>query len=158
MRRLISVLAAGTIIALVLSNLAAIVSDTFREYAHDALVGIGVIGALSAIPMVARAVQERGAAKRALANLQREVQARKVRSAQVYKRIATRTARSAAMNAGSVVAEAVPVAGVAVMLAVTAADLVFACQTMQDLRELDEQAATPEEQQTVCGFKVPSLQ
>ena len=76
------------------------------------------------------------------------------------KRIAKRTAAAATRNAGSVVAEAIPVAGVAVVLGVTAWDLKDACETMTDLHELelasDPTATLDEEALHVCGLETPS--
>ncbi len=73
-------------------------------------------------------------------------------------RVSRRTAAGAARNAGSVVAEAIPVAGVAVVLGVTAWDLKDACDTMTDLHEL-ELAFDPEATSgasEVCGLTVPT--
>lgn len=76
------------------------------------------------------------------------------------KRIAKRSAVSASRNAGSVVAEAIPVAGLAVILGVTAFDLKDSCETLRDLHELDR-ALDPstelaEQAKYVCGLKVPT--
>ena len=76
------------------------------------------------------------------------------------KRISRRTVASASRNAGSVVAEAIPVAGVAVVLGVTAWDLKDSCDTMKDLNEL-ERASNPSaeldaEALHVCGLQVPT--
>ena len=73
-------------------------------------------------------------------------------------RVSRRTAAGAARNAGSVVAEAIPVAGVAVVLGVTAWDLKDACDTMTDLHELelafDSEATSGASE--VCGLTVPT--
>jgi len=75
-------------------------------------------------------------------------------------RVSRRIASAAARSAGSVAAEAIPVAGVAVVLGVTAWELKDACDTMQDLRELDlafnpDTSLDPEVSE-VCGRTVPS--
>lgn len=75
-------------------------------------------------------------------------------------RVSRRIATAAARSAGSVAAEAIPVAGVAVILGVTAWELKDACATMKDLRELDlafnpDTALDPEVSE-VCGRTVPS--
>lgn len=75
-------------------------------------------------------------------------------------RISRRMATSAARNAGSVFAEAIPIAGIAVILGVTAWDLKDSCDTMHDLHELDL-AFNPEvrfdpEAVEVCGLEVPT--
>ncbi len=75
-------------------------------------------------------------------------------------RVSRRTAAGAARNAGSVVAEAIPVAGVAVVLGVTAWDLKDACDTMTDLHELElafNPSVSPDpEASEVCGLTVPT--
>jgi len=73
------------------------------------------------------------------------------------KRLALRSATNAARNASSVVAEALPVVGTAVMLGVTAWDLRDACETLKDLNELNSVFDHPREDYTqVCGMKVPT--
>lgn len=77
-------------------------------------------------------------------------------------RVSRRIATAAARSAGSVAAEAIPVAGVAVILGMTAWELKDACDTMQDLRELDlafnpDTSLDPEVSE-VCGRSVPSGQ
>jgi hypothetical protein len=75
-------------------------------------------------------------------------------------RVSRRTAAGAARNAGSVVAEAIPVAGVAVVLGVTAWDIKDSCDTMKDLHELElafNPATSPDpEASEVCGLTVPT--
>jgi hypothetical protein len=75
-------------------------------------------------------------------------------------RVSRRTAAGAARNAGSVVAEAIPFAGIAVVLGVTAWDLKDSCDTMKDLHELElafNPATSPDpEASEVCGLRVPT--
>ena len=75
-------------------------------------------------------------------------------------RISRRMATSAARNASSVFAEAIPIAGIVVILGVTAWDLKDSCDTMHDLHELDlafnpEKRLDPEASE-VCGLAVPT--
>jgi len=75
-------------------------------------------------------------------------------------RVSRRTATSAARNAGSVVAEAIPFAGIAAIVGVTAWDLNDSCETMKDLHELNvafnpDLALAPDIKE-VCGLEVPS--
>lgn len=75
-------------------------------------------------------------------------------------RISRRMATGAARNAGSVFAEAIPIAGIAVILGVTAWDLKDRCDTMHDLHEL-ELAFNPDvgldpKAKEVCGLEVPT--
>ena len=75
-------------------------------------------------------------------------------------RVSRRTVSGAARNAGSVVAEAIPFAGIAVLLGVTAWDLKDSCDTMKDLHELEKAfnpgATSTPETEKVCGLKVPT--
>lgn len=75
-------------------------------------------------------------------------------------RIAKRTAKGAARNVGSVLGEAVPVAGIAVVVGATAWELSDACETMKDLQALelatDPHATTDPEVMEVCGMETPT--
>ncbi|MBU2941053.1 hypothetical protein Q8W25_03630 [Shimia thalassica] len=75
-------------------------------------------------------------------------------------RVSRRTATAATRNAGSVFAEAIPIAGIAVIVGVTAWDLKDACDTMYDLHQLElafnPGAAADPEATEVCGLTVPT--
>lgn len=80
--------------------------------------------------------------------------------ADTTKRISTRTAKGAARNVSSIAGEAIPIAGIAVVVGVTAWELKDACDTMKDLRAL-ELATDPNGSQDpsvdeVCGLEVPT--
>ena len=69
-----------------------------------------------------------------------------------------RTVRAATRNASSVLAESVPYAGIAVMLAVTASDLHDACETMKEIERLHAaMGLETTETKDVCGMSVPSI-
>ena len=75
-------------------------------------------------------------------------------------KISARLARGATVNLASLPAEAVPILGVATVVAVTAMDIHDACVTMQELDELNlalsgELASS--EADKVCGMKVPTV-
>ena len=75
-------------------------------------------------------------------------------------RLSRRTATAATRSAGSVVAEAIPFAGIAVIVGVTAWELKDSCATMNDLHQLNvafnPDAARDPEVTEVCGLEVPS--
>ena len=77
-------------------------------------------------------------------------------------RIAERNRRSAVRNVASMPGEALPWLGTAVIVGVTALELSDLCQTMIDMKELQElfdpNLETPEDQLTVCNMEVPSKQ
>jgi hypothetical protein len=75
-------------------------------------------------------------------------------------RVARRTAVGASRNVASTFGEAIPVVGIAVVVAATAWELKDACATMKDLHELDvaidPTRANSGDVSEVCGLKVPS--
>lgn len=77
----------------------------------------------------------------------------------IARRVSARTAKAALLNVDSLAAQAVPAAGVAVIVAVTAVDLRFSCDTLKDMRALElvvNPAAPPSGEETrICGMKVP---
>ena len=107
-----------------------------------------VAGASAVLPEF-RTVKYRGQSKRLVEAVE-----------DTSKRIAKRTVAAASWNAGSVVAEAIPVAGVAVVLGVTAWDLKDSCDTMADLYVLEQATVNSsdleEDARRVCGLEVPS--
>jgi hypothetical protein len=71
-------------------------------------------------------------------------------------KIARRAVTNAAKNASSFAAEAIPVVGVAAIVAITVSDLYDDCQTLKDLNELNvsfEHEIVDENK--VCGIKFP---
>ena len=75
----------------------------------------------------------------------------------ISKRLATRSVINATRNASSVFAEAIPVAGVAIVVGVTVLDLHDACETLKDLNKVNIVFGHEQEDQAkVCGMKVPS--
>ena len=76
------------------------------------------------------------------------------------KRIGRRSGIMGARSVGSVFAEAIPITGVTAILVLTAWDLKDICDTMVDLREL-QNALAPNDQldeqtKEVCGYAVPT--
>lgn len=107
-----------------------------------------IVGASSVLPEF-RKVSYRGQSKRLTDAV-----------ADTTKRISKRTARGAARNVGSIAGEAIPIAGIAVVVGVTTWELKDACETMKDLREL-ELATNPDVTvdptvAEVCGLEVPT--
>lgn len=65
-------------------------------------------------------------------------------------RLATRSLANATRNLSSIAAEAVPIAGVAVVIGVTAWDLHDACETLKDINELNTAFGHVQEDSTKC--------
>ena len=61
-------------------------------------------------------------------------------------------------NLASVPVEAIPTAGVVVVVGVTTLELKEACETMKDMTELNQIMGieAPPDQEEVCGLKVPT--
>ncbi len=92
--------------------------------------------------------------------LLQKLAARQAATLAFSRRTMTRLRAAAIRNSSSVLAEAVPIAGIAIMLAVTAADLYDFCQTATELTELNrvlEGAQAPLDKQEACGHQVPSV-
>ena len=77
---------------------------------------------------------------------------------EITERIAKRTSRGALRNLSSIPTEAVPIAGIAVVVGVTTWELIDACETMKDMNELNDLIGNdvPVEEETVCGIEPPS--
>ena len=77
----------------------------------------------------------------------------------ISERISRRTVNNAVKNTLDAPAEAVPILGIAVMLALTASDIYDDCQTLKDLNELNISFEQDKHDETaVCGLKVPALE
>lgn len=69
-----------------------------------------------------------------------------------------RMAKLVGRNVSSLAAEAVPMAGIAVLVTVTGWDVYDACQTMKDLNQLNENLDLPHVgDAAVCGVHVPTV-
>ena len=75
-------------------------------------------------------------------------------------RVSRRTTTAAVRNAGSVFAEAIPFAGIAVVVGVTAWDLRDSCETIKDLQAFNlafnPLAEESRDKSEVCGLTVPT--
>lgn len=68
-----------------------------------------------------------------------------------------RLVSSVRRGVGALAGEAIPVAGVALSVAVTAVDVIQACESMKELRDLlDAPTGAAKDEERVCGTKVPS--
>ncbi len=89
---------------------------------------------------------------------------RSLRSAveEVSGAVSRRTARVAATNVGSMAAEGIPFWGIAVIVGATTLEVTAACETMKDMRALEEALGpdTPPEAEVneVCGLRLPTAE
>ena len=96
--------------------------------------------------------------RRTIENQNRELRAQADKVSLLTRRMASRTARVASTNAASTVGESIPIYGIGVIVAATTYELLEACETMKDLREL-EAAFDPDvviDPEEVCGIKLPT--
>lgn len=77
----------------------------------------------------------------------------------IAKRVRKRTVRNISVNISSLAAEAVPLAGIAAILATTTMDFNDACNDMKDMDELASMFSLEgnNESGKVCGMQLPSL-
>lgn len=81
-----------------------------------------------------------------------------VKTSDMTRRLKLRTAKAATRNASGVVIEAVPYAGIPLMLAVTAADLYDACEIMKEINTLHASIGLESNDiNKVCGLSIPSF-
>lgn len=72
-------------------------------------------------------------------------------------RMARRAATNAVRNTSAAPAESIPILGTTIMVAVTALDVIDACNTIKELNELGSVFGTgPQNHTTVCGIHVPT--
>lgn len=89
--------------------------------------------------------------------LKRTSAARAIAVLKTSNRIAVRALLNTTRNVSSVFAEAIPIVGTGVMLAVTVWDVHDACETLRDINKLNSVFDNPQEDQTkVCGMNVPT--
>lgn len=75
----------------------------------------------------------------------------------IASKVRTRMAIGAFRNVAGLPAEAVPVIGVGVIVAITAMDVYDSCQTVKDMNELLRMlGAAQEDERDVCGVRVPT--
>lgn len=89
----------------------------------------------------------------------RKARERKQIVSRISKRMTTRGLSSATRNVASIPAEAIPIAGVTILVGVSALDLADACKMMKDADELavtfgDER--NDQDRDYVCGLRVPT--
>lgn len=77
----------------------------------------------------------------------------------ISRRLATRSVANASRHVSSVAGQAIPFAGTAIIVGVTALDIRDACETMKDVNALNSAFGHEGEDQTkVCGMNVPNKQ
>ncbi len=94
------------------------------------------------------------------ASIERQTRQVRKRAAHVSRRLKTRIAKRAARSVAAATGEAIPVAGIAIVVAATTWELYDACESMKDLAALDRvlqvSSNASESAATVCGLAAPT--
>lgn len=161
----------GMLVAtLVSSNVAILLCDEIYGVAFNAITS--VLGAMLPDAVLSRVVsrspmqsyrvlsKSNVELKASIAEMRQIAAKRSEVTGRISGRVARRAALNATKNVGAVAVEAVPVIGVAAMLALTASDLYDDCQTLKDMNELNITfgQSKHEDETTICGLKVPGFQ
>lgn len=91
--------------------------------------------------------------------LHTKLESHKLKANTISKSVIKRSAKSAAKNVTSVFGEAVPYFGTALIISVTADDVIDACDNIREMNDMAaffETDSDLDQQNTVCGTKVPS--
>lgn len=105
---------------------------------------------------VQRVSRELGTERASLAKVSGELDGVNGRIKKLKPALEARLATGVSRNLAAIPAESIPYVGVAVVLAVTAADLKDACATMKDFNTLLVELGRGEKDPDFCGRKVPS--
>lgn len=148
------------IFLLALSNLATVSNKAYQEYLYGLLSHIPYDGLLKNSLVINKNQLELESQnlRQKYKQLNNKLDSHKVKANTVSKSVIKRSARNAAKNVTSVFGEAVPYLGTALIISVTANDLVDACDTIRDMNEMAtffETEADLDQQDTVCGTTVP---
>ncbi len=135
------------ILALLTTNILSITSGAFHGFMYKLLSHVPYEAFLSNSP-----IKQNEALKTRL-------EAHRVKVKNVSQRIVKRTVRNVTTNVSSVVAETIPIVGVATVIAVTALDVKDGCDTVRDINEISkslEIESIDDTENSVCGMKVPT--
>jgi hypothetical protein len=149
------------ILALLVTNILSISSNKFHGSLYDLLSHIPYETLLNNSPMKKQRLIETENLK--LLRQKQELIAKRAHYAShahtVAKRITLRTAKNLSTNITSVVGEAVPYLGAALVVSVTAMDVKDGCDTVRDMKELLRtfEVDAIDDESYVCGMKVPNV-
>ncbi len=174
-------LVAFSLVGLLASNVASLVSASAHDWMHNALWRVLSIGgqavadrALANSPK--SKLDQTVKAKTAELDTKNKLQAKELEDIQVKNRklaqqldvngkqakatvaaVHQRLAKGVSRNVAALPSESIPYLGLGVTLAVTSLDIYDACQTMKDFNGLLRMMGQGEEKPDLCGQKVPTL-
>lgn len=146
---------------LVLSNVATVLNSRFQQSLYEMLSHIPVDGLLSNSLIASKNLLEldNHNLRQQYQQLNTKWETHRTKASAVSKGVIKRSAKNAAKNVSSVIGEAIPYLGTALIISVTADDVLDACNTIRDMNEMAElleMESARDEQNTVCGTKVPT--
>ncbi|OYU11941.1 MAG: hypothetical protein CFE38_09050 [Comamonadaceae bacterium PBBC1] len=176
-----TILVSFTLVGLLASNVASLVSVSAHDWMHSALWQVLSIGdqavadrALANSPKakledtVKKRTAELDAKNRLQAKELEDVQVKNLKLAQqvdvngkqakaTAAAVHQRLAKGVSRNVAALPSESIPYLGLGVTLAVTSLDIYDACQTMKDFNALLRMMGQGEEKPDLCGQKVPTV-
>lgn len=152
---------ATVILLLIFSNLMTVANSTFQQSLHGLLSLVPVEGVMqnSLVNTLSRIELQNQDLHHQVHQLHSKWESHQTKANSVTKGVVKRSARNALKNVTSVFGEAIPYLGTALIVSVTADDVIDACDTIRDMNEMAallETEGAYDDQNTVCGTKVPS--
>jgi hypothetical protein len=146
---------------LVLSNVLTVSNSTFQQSLYDLLSHVPVAGLLKNSLVANKNVLEldNRNLRQQYQQLNSKWESHRTKANTVAKGVIKRSAKNAAKNVSSIIGEAIPYLGTALIVSVTADDVIDACNTIRDMNEMAaflETETNIVQQNTVCGTKVPT--
>lgn len=155
LRRCITPLA---FVALLASNILTLTSAAFNASLS------GVMSTAFGISTVADVFNNRLASKNTrIASQKAAIKTQRKAAQRFGRRLTTRTSKLVATSIAELPAEAIPMLGIPVLIAATAYEIKLACETLDDLAELNASLALEEDldngvMQNVCNPALPSVE
>lgn len=144
---------------LVLSNVLTVSNSKFQQSMYDLLSHVPFEGLLKNSLVANKNLLEldNRNLRQQYQQLNSKWESHRTKASTVAKGVIKRSAKNAAKNVSSIIGEAIPYLGTALIVSVTADDVIDACDTIRDMNEMAallETETAIDQQNTVCGTKV----
>lgn len=150
------------IFVLVLSNVLTVANNSYQQSVYGVLSHIPVESLLknSLINNNKLLESEKQSLQKQVHQMNTKLESHRIKSKYVSGGIVNRLKNNAKRNLSSFFGEAIPYIGTALIVAVTVADIKDACDTIKDINDLArslEAETNIEDENIVCGLKIPNL-
>jgi hypothetical protein len=150
------------IFLLVLSNVLTVANNSFQQSIYEVLSHIPVESFLknSLINNNKVLESEKQSLQKQVHQMNTKLESHRIKSKDVSGGIVKRLKNNAKRNLSSFFGESIPYIGTALIVAVTVADIKDACDTIIDINDLARSLETEtniEDENIVCGLKIPNL-